>query len=75
MSGIHSNPTFSPYAGLNTLPNTVIKPADKGGAIVLWPTSYLDEAHKQLNNTKYYRKVPHNPVPTLVHDITQFFII
>ena len=47
------------------------KVTDKGGAIVLWRTSqYLNEAHKQLHNTNHYRKVQHNPIPSLVHDIT-----
>ena len=36
---------------LQKLPNTVIKPADKGGALVLWPSkSYLEEVQRQLNN-------------------------
>ena len=43
---------------LQKLPHTVIKLADKGGSLVLWPsTSYLNEAHKQLQNEKHYKKV------------------
>lgn len=37
------------------LDNIVIKPADKGGQIVLQDrTSYLIEANRQLDDRKYY---------------------
>jgi hypothetical protein len=37
----------------------VIKPADKGGMVcVLNKQSYLNEAFRQLNNTKYYKQIP-----------------
>ena len=37
----------------------VIKPADKGGAIVMWSTTdYEKEALSQLNNSKYYEHIP-----------------
>ena len=68
-----STPLKTAIRNLEGLPDTVIKLADKGGAIGLWPTTkYLHEAHKQLHNTNYYRKVQHNPIPSLVRDITQF---
>ena len=36
----------------------VIKPADKGSATVIMDKSaYIAEAHRQLNNTQYYRKL------------------
>lgn len=39
--------------------NIVIKPADKGGMVcILNRTSYINEAHRQLNNTKYYTEIP-----------------
>ena len=35
--------------------NIVIKPADKGGKIVIWPTDqYIQEAQRQLSDKKYY---------------------
>ena len=39
----------------------VIKPADKGGAIVIWSTTdYEKEALSQLNDSKYYEHIPAN---------------
>ena len=36
----------------------VIKPADKGGKIVLWPSeAYTLEAYRQLNDVKYYKQI------------------
>jgi GIY-YIG catalytic domain len=38
----------------------VIKPADKGSATVIMDKwAYVAEAHRQLNNAKYYRKLDH----------------
>ena len=35
----------------------IIKPADKGGKIVIWPVKqYLKEAKRQLSDTKYYEQ-------------------
>lgn len=66
-------PQRAAIRSLKQLPDTIIKPMDKRGAIVLWPTSqYLTEAHRQLHNTDHYIKVNHNPIPPLVHSITQF---
>jgi len=43
---------------LSTDSNIVIKPADKGGAtVILNKTAYVQEAHRQLCNQKYYRKL------------------
>ena len=42
---------------LETRQEMVIKPADKGGKIVLWPTDkYMEEAEKQLQDKKYYEE-------------------
>lgn len=44
--------------GLRNNSNIVIKSADKGGAIVVLDRcAYITEAYRQLNNTKYYRKL------------------
>ena len=38
--------------------NSIINPADKGGATVILNTEdYITEAMRQLSNTEYYRKV------------------
>jgi len=41
--------------------DVVIKPADKGGALVLWDKQlYLDECFRQLNNGRFYKQVPND---------------
>ncbi|XP_069609367.1 uncharacterized protein [Ranitomeya imitator] len=40
----------------------LIREADKGGNVVLWPHSlYLEEASRQLCNQHFYRRLPSNP--------------
>ena len=52
---------------LRNNPDIVIKPADKGSATVIMDRSaYIAEAQRQLNNTKYYRKLER---PTYVNNI------
>ena len=44
----------------------VIKPADKGSAIVIWDREdYEKEAKRQLNDEKVYEKVSGDPVPQI----------
>ena len=54
---------------INQLKNNndiIIKPADKGGAIVIWPKKdYLTEAYKQLNNTNHYQRITDDPTPQI----------
>ena len=39
----------------------VIKPADKGGAIVVWERSlYIQEAERQLSDSNFYQRVDHD---------------
>ena len=50
--------------------NIVIKPADKGGAIVIQNRSdYIAECERQLNNPDHYKKLHHNPTETLNNKI------
>ena len=55
----HSNMSQSEFRALAHLrrrDDIVIKPADKGGAIVVWSKElYLKEGHNQLLNTRFYR--------------------
>ncbi|XP_078093251.1 uncharacterized protein LOC144508913 [Mustelus asterias] len=47
---------------LKTNCNIVIKPADKGGAIVILNrTDYCKEVYRQLNNEEHYRQLPADP--------------
>ncbi len=48
----------------------IIKPADKGGKIVIWPTqSYIAEAYNQFGNQLHCEQVEANPTPGLAMDI------
>ncbi|XP_073516867.1 uncharacterized protein [Phyllobates terribilis] len=40
----------------------LIKEADKGGNVVLWPRDmYTTEVHRQLNNSRFYLRLPSDP--------------
>ena len=40
----------------------IITKADKGGAVVIIDVDgYIREAHQQLNNTDFYKKIPNDP--------------
>ena len=41
----------------------IIKPADKGGAVVVWSRPLYDaEAHRQLSDGRFYERLSHDPV-------------
>ena len=47
---------------LSQNPNIIIKPADKGGAIVIQDKqNYIEECLRQLNNMEHYKKLYYNP--------------
>lgn len=47
---------------LKEMHNIVIKPSDKGGNVVIWPSvMYETEARRQLHNTECYRRLDSNP--------------
>ena len=49
--------------------DSLVKPADKGGAIVIWPKdSYLKEAYRQLNDSNHYQKIQKDPTPDILED-------
>ncbi|XP_069502378.1 uncharacterized protein [Ambystoma mexicanum] len=48
----------------------LIKPADKGGGIVLWDTTlYSTEVMLQLNNPVFYRRLNHDPTASIGEEI------
>ena len=54
-------------------PHIIIKPADKGGAIVIQNRKdYLMEGYKQLSNTDFYQKLDHNPTELYRVEIQNF---
>ena len=53
-----SKEEWTAHQNLKTRDDIVIKPADKGGAVVVWRTDlYKQEAFRQLADTKFYAKV------------------
>lgn len=50
----------------------VIKPADKGGAVVVWDRSlYIDEAYRQLNSSLHYQHLDKPALPAQQKEITK----
>ena len=50
----------------------VIKPADKGGSIVIWSTTdYEKEVLSQLNDNKYYEHIPANSTTVISKQTTE----
>lgn len=58
--------------------NIIIKPADKGNAVVIQSRNqYIKEAHRQLNNDKYYKKLQSPIYPdtiNMIKKITQTLV-
>ena len=53
--------------------NIVIKPADKGGAVVIMnKVDYINEGLPQLQDTKFYRKITKDPTKKTSLEITNF---
>ena len=53
--------------------NIIIKRADKGGAVVLMnKLDYIQEGLRQLNDTKFYKKIPKDTTNKLATDIQNF---
>ena len=61
----HSNLNENHKEALHNLKNNTnitIKPADKGGAIVIQNTTdYIDECNRQLTDVRFYRHLDHDP--------------
>ena len=77
----HSNLTKEEWSALHSLRNrrdVVIKPADKGGAVVVWRADlYKEEALRQLSDTNFYSQVDKDLTPSnqkLVKETINSFI-
>ena len=61
MSPNHAHQTDNEFSALQSLHarnDIVIKPADKGGALVVWRADlYRNEAYRQLGDATFYRRV------------------
>lgn len=54
-------------------PNIIIKPADKGGAIVVQDkTKYQHEILSQLQNSRFYKKLPSDPTSHYQSEVFSF---
>jgi hypothetical protein len=49
----------------------VIKPADKGSAVVMDNVEYLEEANTQLTDERFYKKLDSDPTEEFSTKITQ----
>ena len=62
-----SNAEKQAIKNLRNSEQVIVKPTDKGGAIVLWPReSYIAEVNKQLNDKRNYKLIETDPFPQLV---------
>ncbi|KAJ8033860.1 hypothetical protein HOLleu_24229 [Holothuria leucospilota] len=65
---VHTNLSKGEFAAIKQLARNksiVIRPADKGGAVTILNTKdYIDEAEKQLLDTKFYVHINFDPVST-----------
>ena len=64
---MHSNTSSEDRNAIKRLQlrkDIVIKPADKGGAIVVWRRDlYFQEALRQISNTHFYNPIENDPTP------------
>ena len=67
------NLTKEEYKGIKSLKNNrdiIIKPADKGSAVVILAReSYINEGQRQLNDTKFYEKTTSNHTGEVINRI------
>lgn len=74
-----NNLTYGEFQALKNLRSNndlVIKPADKGGAIVLMDRqNYINEGLRQLNNPQFYKEIKRNPTKKNTDDIWKFLNI
>ena len=71
----HKNTTKGENIGMNKLtsnPHIIIKKADKGSAVVVMNTiDYLREGYRQLQDEKFYQKIPEDITPQISEKIAE----
>ena len=68
-----SSKEFEAIHDLQSNRDIIIKPADKGGKIVIWGRNeYLKEACRQLNDRDYYIPIGNSPIGGLIPEISSF---
>lgn len=64
---------FEALTTLRNNPDIIIKPADKGGAIVILnKADYIKEANPQLSNSDHYLPTPTDPTPRFQKEINKY---
>jgi len=49
------------------------RPADKGGAFVVWEKElYLNEAHRQLSDGRFYQRIPEDATKSNLETVKAF---
>lgn len=72
---LHSD-EFTAIKELRNNQDIIIKPADKGGAVVVMnKTDYLNEVYRQLNDESIYKKVEDDLNPQFIKKFTDFLNI
>ena len=70
---LQDNPSSNQRKALHDLKcnnNIVIKPADKGGSIVIMDKdNYMKETYTQLHDGRLYLKIDNDPTPTLTNKL------
>ena len=71
----HDNLTKSERSALYDLQNRqdiIIKPADKGSAVVVMDRDhYISEAERQLGDSTYYKLLDHDPTPEFAKEVSE----
>ena len=71
----HDNLTKSERSALYDLQNRqeiIIKPADKGSAVVFMDRDhYISEAERQLGDSTYYKLLDHDPTPEFAKEVSE----
>ena len=66
----HQKSKWTPQESLRNNTDTIIKPADKGGSIVIQNRDdYIEVGYRQLNNSIYYQQLQHDPTKQFKKDL------